>query len=445
MGEGNLWFDYVSLFSGIGGFEQALNGKGGLCVMASEVDRYANASYKLIYGKKTVGDITKVRSMDVPRHDILTAGFPCPTFSVAGGRDGMMYKCINPRCKHEFVIDFERYKRRNVRCDECCDEAKPKDVRGMLFYEVARVAEYAQPKVVLMENVKGLISSAKGETMRVIAETMNKIGYAIDFEVLNSKYFDVAQNRERVFLVCVRKDILRPDAEEWEVKGSNVVAKCKRNLSNLGVQSFRFDFPAQKDVNVKLIDILEESVDTRFYIKEDASTEILKMLDENGLPDMVGEIATDCIGRIDVKGHDILKRVYSPNGVSPALTTMQGGNQEPKVAVLEATKKGYAIAGVGDSINIKFPSSKTRRGRVGKGVCHTLETTNYLVTLTDEWKVRKITPRECFRLQGFRDVVHDRLKESGISNAQLYKMAGNAVTINVISALMDKIIEGGYL
>ncbi|ABY46846.1 DNA (cytosine-5-)-methyltransferase [Bacillus mycoides] len=441
--EGNIWFKYVSLFSGIGGFEQALNGKGGICVMASEVDKYANTAYELIYGKKTVGDITKVRSMDVPRHDILTAGFPCPTFSVAGGRDGMMYKCINPRCKHEFVIDFERYKMRNVRCTECCDEAKPKDIRGMLFYEVARVAEYAQPKVVLMENVKGLISSAKGETMRVIAETMNKIGYVIDFESINSKYFDVAQNRERIFVVCVRKDLVQ--SEEWRIKGKNVVANCKRNLLNLGVQSFNFDFPAQEDVNVSLIDILEESVDKRFYIKEDASAEILKMLDANGLPDMVGKLETDCIGRIDVKGHDILKRVYSPNGVSPALTTMQGGNQEPKVAVLEATKKGYAVAGVGDSINIKFPSSKTRRGRVGHGVCHTLETTNYLVTLTHEWKVRKITPKECFRLQGFRDEIHELLHENGISNAQLYKTAGNAVTVNVISALMDKIIEGGYI
>ncbi|WP_412036344.1 DNA (cytosine-5-)-methyltransferase [Bacillus pacificus] len=443
MGEMDIRFKYVSLFSGIGGFEQALNGKGGICVMASEIDKYANEGYEIVYGKKTVGDITKVRSMDIPRHDLLTAGFPCPTFSVAGGRDGMMYECKNPHCKEEHVIDYETYKMRDVSCPVCGEESKAKDKRGTLFYEVARVAEYAQPKVVLMENVKGLLSSAKGEIMRVIAETMNKIGYRIDFDVINSKFFDVAQNRERVFIVCVREDIA--EGEKWTVKGSTSLAKCKRNLSKLDVDSFVFDFPEQTGVRVALKEILEDTVADNFYIRKDASSELIKVLDENGLPDMVGELTTDCVGRIDLNGHDLIKRVYSPLGVSPALTTMQGGNQEPKVAVLEATKKGYAIAGVGDSINIKFPSSKTRRGRVGHGVCHTLEVTNDIATLTHDWRIRRITPKECFRLQGFRDVIHDKLKAEGISNAQLYKMAGNAVTVNVIDAIASKLLEGGYI
>lgn len=417
MGEMDVRFNYVSLFSGIGGFEQAFNSRRGVCVMASEVDKTASLAHESIYGKHNVGDITKVRSMDVPHHDLLSAGFPCPTFSVAGGRAGMEYKCINKRCGHEFVIDFERYKMRNVRCTECCDEAKPKDDRGLLFFEVARIAEYAQPKVVLMENVRGLISSANGEAMRMIAATMNKIGYVIDFEIINSKYFDVAHNRDRVFIVCVRKDIA--EGEKWSIEGKNIIAKCKRSLQMEGIDSFNFDFPTQKDVNVKLADILEKEVNESWYMSENASTRILRLVDE------YGEIIDTPI-YIDDRG-----RIHGVIG--------------NRIAVKEATKKGYAVAGVGDAINVKFPSSKTRRGRLGKGLCHTLEVTNNVVTLTKENRLRKLTAKEMFRLQGFSDIMFHRLETLGLSNAQLYSLAGNAVTVPVIGALTDKLIEGGYI
>ena len=126
-------------------------------------------------------------------------------------------------------------------------------------------------------------------------------------------------------------------------------------------------------------------------------------------------------------------RVYSPEGLSPTLNTMQGGGREPKIAIKikEATKQGYAIAEQGDSINFSLPNSKTRRGRVGKKVAQTLDTSCNQATLTKDMIIRKLTPRECWRLQGFPDWAFDKAQEVN-SNSQLYKQAGNSVTVPVI-------------
>src|SRR5690606_25435908 len=138
-------FNYVSLFSGIGGFEQALNELGGNCVLASEIDKFANQAYEALYGHPTAGDITAIAAEDVPDHDVLVGGFPCQAFSVAGKRGG-----------------FE-------------------DARGTLFFEVARIAATKQPRVLLLENVKGLVSHDKGRTLDTIVQTLNDIGYTVDF------------------------------------------------------------------------------------------------------------------------------------------------------------------------------------------------------------------------------------------------------------------------
>src|SRR5690625_3384807 len=188
-------FSYVSLFSGIGGFEQALNKLGGTCVFASEFDKFATQSYTALYGDDHLhGDITKIDEKDVPEHDLLVGGFPCQAFSVAGKRGG-----------------FE-------------------DARGTLFFEIARIAAEKQPKVLLLENVKGLVRHDKGRTLDTIVKTLNDIGYRVDFEVLNSKFFGVPQNRERIFIVAVREDLI--DDEAWtNVKGATVVPKGKRRIS----------------------------------------------------------------------------------------------------------------------------------------------------------------------------------------------------------------------
>ncbi|HFR4182616.1 DNA (cytosine-5-)-methyltransferase [Bacillus cereus] len=507
----NNTFKYVSLFSGIGGFEQALNRLGGKCVMSSEIDKFANQAYEVLYGHKTVGDITKVMAGDVPNHDVLVGGFPCPTFSVAGERDGMEYQCTN--CGHEHLITYEEYKN-GVSCPMCKGITKPKDDRGLLFFEIARIAEAKQPRLLLLENVKGLISSAKGEVIRVIVETLNAIGYTVDFNVLNSKFFGVPQNRERIFVV----GILNGKTEPWKIEGNNVVAKGKKRISAYdGVKTFNFEWPSQDTVTTRLRDILEGEVDERYYLSKDKTTKLIAQLEETKV-ERRANTEPHMIGHVDLKGHDAIKRVYSAEGVSPTLTTMGGGHREPKIAVLghsgsggqkghiydseglcscltatdykqpkqiavqevrpvltpdriekrqngrrfkendepsftltaqdrhgvairEATKQGYAIAEVGDSINVQFPNSKTRRGRVGKGVAQTLETSCNQATLTPSYRIRKLTPKECFRLQGFADSEFDKLVGAGISNSQLYKMAGNAVTVNVIEAIGTRLLK----
>lgn len=281
-------FNYVSLFSGIGGFEQALNKLGGTCVMASEIDKYANQSYEILYGHPTVGDVTNIAAEDVPDHDLLVGGFPCQAFSVAGKRLG-----------------FD-------------------DTRGTLFFEIARIAKVKRPKALLLENVKGLISHDKGKTLDTIIQTLADIGYTVDFTVLNSKYFGVPQNRERIFIIAVRDDLI--EQQPWQVEGSNVVAKGKRRISEIeGVKTFNFDWPAQEEVATRLRDILEENVDEKFYLSEEKTAKLVAQLEE----------------------------------------------RTEGLAIKEATTKGYAVAAEGDAVNFQFPDSKTRRGRVGKQIAQT--------------------------------------------------------------------------
>src|SRR5699024_8161588 len=335
-------FTYASLFSGIGGFEQALNRFGGQCVFASEIDKFAAKAYETLYGHKPEGDITQIDAKDVPDHDLLVGGFPCQAFSVAGKRGG-----------------FE-------------------DARGTLFFEVARIAKEKQPKALLLENVKGLVGHDKGKTLDTIIKTLNDIGYRVDFEVLNSKFFGVPQNRERIFIVAVREDLV--DNEAWtNVKGATVVPKGKRRISGYTgedaweLKTFNFDFPANDKVTTRLRDILESSVDEKYYLDEEKTAKLVAQLesfdsdkdlqyignysgadainqrtrvygDEGLSPTLVGNsqgggsqpnVLTNepqMLGHVDIKGNDSIKRTYSTEGVSPTLAKMGEGQRDPKVA-----------------------------------------------------------------------------------------------------------------
>lgn len=394
-------FTYVSLFSGIGGFETALNKLGGTCVLASEIDRFANQSYEALYGHVTAGDITKIDAEDVPDHDLLVGGFPCQSFSVAGKRGG-----------------FD-------------------DARGTLFFEVARLAKTKQPRMLLLENVKGLVSHDGGKTLDTIVKTLNDIGYHVDFDVLNSKYFGVPQNRERIFIVALRDDIAKP--ADWTIEGTNVVAKGKRRIAAYdGVKTFNFDFPQQTEVTTRLRDVLETEVDEKYYLSDEKTAKLVAQLDDGlavreatkqgyaiategdavnfQFPDSntrrgrvgkqiantleasninQGVVEPVMLGHLEMNGHDILKRVYSADFVGPTLTTMGGGNTEPKTAVLDSEKR---------------------------------------------YHIRKLTPLECWRLQGFTDAQHQTVVDAGLSDSQRYKQAGNAVTVNVIHAIGERLL-----
>ena len=254
--------------------------------------------------------------------------------------------------------------------------------KGTLLFEVARAVKQIKPRFVFLENVKGLLNHDKGNTFRTILNTFDELGYDVQWRVLNSKDFGVPQNRERVYII----GHLRGDSgrEVFSIFGENREVN-QSNVKQLGNISNSNSFG----------------------------------------------------------GNPQTGRVYSDNGLSPTLNTMQGGGREPKVMVKEATQKGYDIATVGDSINISQPNSKTRRGRVGHGIANTLVTGSEQATLTSEYRIRKLTPRECWRLQSFPDELFDKAQQAGLSDSQLYKQAGNSVTVNVIEYI-GKMIERGY-
>lgn len=481
-------FNYIELFAGIGGFRSALDALGGRCVFASEIDSFATRAYKALYNgaPELRGDITKIDARIIPDHDLLVGGFPCQAFSVAGQRKG-----------------FE-------------------DTRGTLFFEIARIAKVKHPKMMLLENVKGLLSHDKGRTIEVMAQTLSDIGYGIDFAVLNSKYFGVPQNRERIFIVAHRDMAHEP----WNIEGKDVVARAKQRIQALGVRTFNFDWPTNNTVTKRLRDVLESEVDEKYYLSEEKTAKLIAQLEKNPNADRLpiegesrlagwrvrndrvfayqndskrstaqehiylrGEAIADSItvghmpkyietvgdsdncemiGYVEgINGHDICRRVYSPIGIAPTVPTGTSGNTTPKIVELQQYSDGSGVAYTVDASYAKGTSP----GDIGKGrrthvieeytviqkthsTCTTVkhdETGTLQAARLDKvprvvtrgkkrYRIRKLTPRECWRLQGFTDEQFDRAQSAGISDSQLYKQAGNAVTVTVISATSRRLI-----
>lgn len=364
---------FLDLFAGIGGFRLGMEQAGHTCVGYVEWDKFARLSYQAIHNTKgewTAHDITTVRASDIPRANIWCFGFPCQDISVAGKQKGFTGN------------------------------------RSSLFFTVTRLIrdleEENRPEFLLIENVKNLLSINGGWDFAKLQIELDEIGYDCEWDVLNSKEV-VPQNRERVFIV------------------GHIRGKRTRKV-----------FPIER---------------------------------ENRSTSETNEITRLFNGRQE--GTYGSRDILSPDGISTALNTMSGGGREPKIAIREATKKGYSEAQVGDSVNINQPNSKTRRGRVGKQCANTLETgLNQCVVVPvitpdrmnkrqngrrfkengdptftlntqdhhgiyDGLRIRKLTPRECWRLQGFPDWAFDKAAEVN-SNSQLYKQAGNSVTVPVI-------------
>ncbi|EGQ3634523.1 TPA: DNA (cytosine-5-)-methyltransferase [Staphylococcus pseudintermedius] len=456
---------FIDLFSGIGGFRSALEKHGHECLAYSEIDKFAKQSYQAIYDTENevdLGDITKVTEEDFGRFknecDIIVGGFPCQAFSIAGKRRG-----------------FE-------------------DTRGTLFFHIARAIKEIEPSYVLLENVKGLLSHDKGRTFGTIIQALDELGYVVEWQLFNSKFWGVPQNRERVYILVTRQDIFN---------GSK--------LFDLGKM--------QTNVKTRLIDVLDSDVDEKFYLSEEKTKKLI--LNHNTNDNTQHNVIVNQLGNIvsnknTFGGNPQRGRIYDSDELSPTLNCMRGGGLEPKVAILgntsntghradnvhdingivptiaardykgakqiavpvltpdrvnkrqngrrfkddgeemftltaqdkhgvlvrEATKQGYTIAKQGDSVNVAYPKSKTRRGRVGKQVAQTLQAGDVNQgVVTKDIRIRKLTPLECWRLQGFTDEQFQKAKDSGMSNSQLYKQAGNAVTVNVVDAIVSKLKE----
>jgi len=337
---------FLDLFAGIGGFRLGMEAAGHQCIGFCEIDKFARTSYKAIHdtgGEIELHDITTVSDefiQSIGHVDIICGGFPCQAFSIAGNRRG-----------------FE-------------------DTRGTLFFEIARFASILKPRILFLENVKGLLNHDKGRTFETILQTLDELGYNVEWQVLNSKDFGVPQNRERVFIIGHFRG--ESGRKVFPIDGQIKNVNCVRQIGNL--------------------------------------------------------IQTSSYGGNPHRG-----RVYSLKGISPSLNCMGGGGREPKIRIKEATKKGYAEATIGDSVNLSHPNSKTRRGRVGKGVANTLLTGEEQCVVMNDFRIRKLTPKECWRLQGFPDWAFEKAEKVN-SNSQLYKQAGNSVTVNVIAAIARRLV-----
>ena len=323
---------YIELFAGIGGFRKGLDNVGNFtCVYSNEFNKYAASIYERRFNDKPdTRDITTVPAEEIPDHELLVGGFPCQAFSIAGKRGG-----------------FE-------------------DTRGTLFFEIARIAKQKQPRLLLLENVKGLLSHDKGRTFGTILHTLSELGYDCEWQVLNSKDFGVPQNRERVFIIGHLRGTSRP--EVFPIGGTNT-----------------------KDIIVRGI------LDTETWRKR----------------------------------HEQIRRVHSTDGISPTIPTGTGGGVMTKIAIPTINP---------DREDIR----QSRRFKEDGDPSYTL-VSKFVNGVCDGVKIRRLTPVECERLQGFPDGwTSEGIDSKGnvvkVSDTQRYKTLGNAVTTNVITAIGERLI-----
>lgn len=392
---------YFSLFSGIGAPEKSLDRLKINYELAgySEIDKYASKSYSAIHKvpeSLNFGDITKINEKELPKDiDLITYGFPCQDISNAGKMKGLKLVCSNCGTEMNIPDDYtEKIKRGQiVLCEKC--EKEMKLTRSGLFFEALRIIEETQPKIAIAENVKNLTSKKFSEQFKIVLDSLESAGYNNYWKVLNAKDFGIPQNRERVFIVSIRKDI----------------------------DSGIFKFPSKINLESRLKDILEPEVEEKFYISDALLEGFIRRKKKH-----------------KEKGNGFGFCVKHENEISPTITARYYKDGAECLIVREATKKGWAEANEGDSINMEHPNSKTRRGRVGRGVAQTLTTSPQQAVVKDNLQLCKLTPLECFRLMGFDD--EDFFAAAAMnSDTQLYKQAGNSIVVPVLEAIFKELLK----
>ena len=320
----------LSLFSGIGAFERALEKLGveHEVVAYCEIDKYASKAYSIIHGipeSKNLKDVTKVDILDIEDSvDLITYGFPCQDISNAGKQKGFT-------------------------------DEEGNRTRSGLFFEALRIIDDYRPKFAIAENVKALTSKKFTEEFKIVLDSLDEVGYNNYWAVLNAKDYGIPQNRERVFIISIRKDIDRG-----------------------------FTFPGAIPLTQRLKDLLEDEVDESFYLSDYA------MRNFNLFPEIKG---TDLKVAGSMNPNKVCQdrtRVLSDTGISQGLRATDYKDPPKILAVREATIKGYSEAHPGDSVNLEHPNSKTRRGRVGQGVAQTLTTSCNQAVVIDSPKIERV-------------------------------------------------------
>ena len=403
---------YLDMFSGIGGFRSGLERIGGFeCVGYCEIDEYARRAYEALYDTKGEMCFENARTINpdmLPDVDVICGGFPCQSFSIAGKRRG-----------------FD-------------------DIRGTLFFEIARIAAVKKPALLFLENVPGLLSHDKGRTFATILSTLDNIGYDVWWQVCNSANFGVPQSRNRLYIIGYNrkkcegeifpfiqanpKTIIRrlPGSEGRRVYSSEGLGITLTATSSPGLYIIPIPVKSKTKNGYQLafpndsIDIAYIELNTRrgrvgaeiAHTLMTGSTQAYYFIDMNSNPKLT-ELARCITARQD-----------------SGINHRKGEHSGIMVIVKELTADEVLQLGdKSDYWTFENPND---------------DTITALIIFDNEGNffigyIRKLTPRECWRLQGFTDEQFDKVISAGISDTQLYKMAGNAVSVPVISAFGKQI------
>lgn len=432
----------IELFAGIGSQTQALKNIGieHEVVAISDNDASADKSYRMLHGNNAnnLGDITKIESL--PKADLWTYSFPCQDISVAGLQKGF-------------------------------DQGS--GTRSGLLWEVERLLIKAKeqgtlPKYLLLENVKNLIGTKFKDNYEKWLSFLSSLGYTTYTKVLNAKDYGIPQNRERVFAVSI-----------------------------LGEHK-PFEFPEKQELKTRLKDMLEEKVDEKYYLKASTIISILNSTfnQRKGLLHGGNDIcATLCardfhepkliaVGKLEGgvwdKRYNQIRQVFDPNGISPTIMAGGGGGTETKIIAIRGREAGQVIEennkGLTNAITTVSKDNMVQEQKfIANKYKDFIDKNGYIPELFNPWnkkelkdcsptqtancgsnsatstvlkaevneylRIRKLTPKECWRLMGWKDEQIDKVLASRISNTQMYKQAGNGIVINVLEEIFKKLLK----
>lgn len=369
-----------------------------------EFDKYATQSYCAIHGTDeslNLGDITKVDETKLEPFNMICGGSPCQDFSVAGKQKGSVWTCKD--CGHEYNPLTVHWRERD-KCPNCHSENIEK-TRSSLLVEYLRVIRANKPNFGMYENVKNIVGKQFKDTFKMFTDELDEYGYNVYWEVLNAKDYGVPQNRERVYLIFIKKEL----------------------------DNGKFVFPEGFDNGIRLRDVLENSVDEKYYISEDkvrkfvANLQDISNEDESNSPKFIGNINRPDFGTGYAGG------VWDTNNISPTLTTMQGGGRQPHIITGLVSNKGEKFERETEYGNTLLARDYKGFGNQAMNAVINIQNKNCL-------RIRKLTPKECFRLMGFNDSDYEAASKV-VSNSQLYKQAGNSIVVDVLYYILVELYK----
>lgn len=377
-----------------------------------EFDKYATKSYCAIHNvdvSLNLGDITKVDETKLKPFNMICGGSPCQDFSVAGKQKGSVWTCKD--CGHEYNPLTVHWSKRG-KCAQC-NSSNIEKTRSSLLVEYLRVIRANKPNFGIYENVKNIVGKQfRDTTFKLFEDELHEYGYNTYWKVLNAKNYGIPQNRERVYLIFIRKDL----------------------------DNGQFKFPEPFDNGIRLKDILEDEVDEKYYLSDKNVDKFLQYMQPKG-----NDIKIAGSLNPDKKIQDRV-RVLDSGGVSQSLRatdykdpvkvlcgidkTNNSSDCITASPTITATETGICRIEKADGCYTNQSPSFTRAPL--EGLSRTLKADSHPAGVYDGIRIRKLTPKECFRLMGFSDHDFDAAKDAGISNSQLYKQAGNSIVVDVL-------------